>query len=269
MRSLALLEEMPSAPAVISKLFFGANDVESELAGKSRDELIPILQGVDSERLVLANQSLQIYEYLKYNSMTRLMLACLVAECPEFMGQFLNGYGGDENIEEFESANNGILDEMVSLQSMLYEHQEDLVKSFEALKGAINGQVPGSVQLDLSVFPAAPCFVTLLMESALKTAKESGSILDEIKFSTFHKMVSRYGSKLPALSLMSFVMNPSRDEWMEMPSKIWHSDLPLIPLQQMSYCSVRSQRACCKVPSSMLPLSVRSNRRSFPLWTPN
>merc|ERR1719357_829198 len=119
------------------------------------------------------------------------------------MGQFLNGYDGEENIDQFESANNGILDEMVSLQSMLYEHQDDLVKSFEALKEAINGQVPGAVQLDLSAFPAAPCFVSVLLENALKAAKDKGSILDEIKFSTFHKMVSRYGANLPALSLMS------------------------------------------------------------------
>lgn len=79
MRSLALLEEMPSAPAVISKLFFGANDVESELAGKSRDELIPILQGVDSERLVLANQSLVCLPLSLSLSVLSLFACCTAA----------------------------------------------------------------------------------------------------------------------------------------------------------------------------------------------
>jgi len=171
------------------------------------------LQGVDAERLLLINQSLQIYQYLKYHSMTRLLLACLVTECPNYLGQFLNGHNGEENIAEFESANNDILDDIVSHQSLLYEHQDDLVQSFNALKQAIDGQISGgvSIELDLSRFPAAPCFVAQMLESALMTAKESGSILDEIKFSTFHKMVTKYPSNISALSLMSFLMNPSRD----------------------------------------------------------
>merc|ERR1719245_357004 len=202
---------MGSAPVLISKLFFGAESVEGAVAGKSRKELVSILQGVEGERLVLINQSLQIYHYLKYHSMSRLMLACLVAECPQYFGQFLNGHDGEENIARFEAANNAALDEMVSHQSMLYEHQDDLVKSFNALKAAVEGQMSSVQHLDISRFPAAPCFVAQIMESALKAAKEGGSILDEIKFSTFHKMVTKHRSKVRGVSLMSFLMNPSRD----------------------------------------------------------
>lgn len=210
-RSLALLEEMGSAPALTSKLFFGANGVEAELAGKSKEELVAVLQGVDAERLVLINESLQIYQYLKYHSMTRLVLACLVAESPQYFGQFLNGHDGDGNIERFEAANNDILDEVVSHQSMLYEHHDDLVRSWQALRSAIDRELSDSVHLDLSRFPAAPCFVTRMMESALAAAKERGSILDEIKFSTFSKFVGRHSDRISAFALMSFLMNPSRD----------------------------------------------------------
>ena len=143
--------------------------------------------------------------------MSRLLMACLVAECPQYFGQFLNGHDGEENIARFETANNAALDEMVSHQSMLYEHQDDLVKSFQALKGAIDGQLSSAPHLDISRFPAAPCFVSQIMESALQSAKENGSILDEIKFSTFYKMISKYPSKIAGVSLMSFLMNPSRD----------------------------------------------------------
>jgi len=210
-RSLSLLEEMGNAPALISKLYFGGKDAEGEVSGKSKDELISLLQGVDAERLLLVNQSLQIYQYLKYHSMTRLLLACLVVECPYYLGQFLNGHNGDDNITKFESANNDILDDIVSQQSLLYEHQDDLVQSLNALKAAMNGQISGGVELDLSRFPAAPCFVAQMLESALKTAKENGSILEEIKLSTFHKVVTKYPSSMSALSLMCFLMNPSRD----------------------------------------------------------
>jgi len=210
-RTLSLLHEMGSAPALISTLFFGKNDsAEAALSGKSKAETLAILKGADPDRLRMVNQSLQMYQYLKYNSMARLFVAVLVAECPGICSQFLNGFDGDQNIERFATLNNEALDAMVSAQSMLYESLEDLTQSVDALTAKIAGHLGvGSVALDLSVFPAAPSIFSKLMASALSAAKERGDILGEIRYSTFSRFVDRFQSKMAGLELASFLMNPS------------------------------------------------------------
>merc|ERR1712187_673296 len=207
------LDEMSNSSLLISKLFFGQINVEKQLSGKSKEELLSVLQSVDSERLVLINKSLQIYEYLKYNSMTRLMLTCLISEYDEFFGQFLNDYG-DENIAKFEEANNNILDEMVSYQSSCYENGEDLINCFNSLVKGIENKMDADVSLldilDLSAFKAPPCFISALFESNLALARERGSMLDEIKYLTFYNYVSQNADKMSSVSLITFLMNPSR-----------------------------------------------------------
>ena len=56
--SLNLLDEMSNSSILISKLFYGQNNVEEQLNNKSKQELISILQTVDNQRLILINKSL-------------------------------------------------------------------------------------------------------------------------------------------------------------------------------------------------------------------
>merc|ERR1719273_2935501 len=157
-KTLGLLEEMGSAAPLIQKLFFGQKEAESALSAKSRDELLDTLRAVDPERLLLANQSLQLFLYLRQHSLSRLALSVAVSECPDYFGQFLNGLDGNDNIARFESANNATLDEAVSALSAQYEHLDHLLSALSALRTAVEGQVVSAVPLDLSSFPAAPCW---------------------------------------------------------------------------------------------------------------
>jgi len=209
-----LLDEMSNSSVLISKLFYSSEGLEG-LNNRTKEELISILQSVDNERLILINKSLQIYEYLKYNSMTRLILTCLINEYNEYFAQFLNDQNGEDNIEKFESSNNDILDEIVSFQSIYYENQEDLINSFDSLIKAIQNQSGFGLSLleilDLNSFQSPPCFIASALESNLNFAREAGNILDEIKYLTFYKFVTKYSSKISGISLVSFLMNPSRN----------------------------------------------------------
>jgi len=211
--SLNLWDEMSNSSLLISKLFFGQNNVEKQLNGKSKEELISILQSVDNERLVLINKSLQIYDYLKYNSMTRLMLTCLINEYDEFFGQFLNE-NGEENIEKFEEANNSVLDEVIAYQSAFYDNGDDLINSLNSLVNGIENKMDSVSVLDivdLGAFKAPPCFIAAIFESNLALARESGSVLDQIKYLTFYNYVSKNAAKMSSVSLITFLMNPSRN----------------------------------------------------------
>merc|ERR1719384_1110252 len=205
---------MSSSALLISKLFYGQSNAEQQLNGKSKEELVAVLQSVDSERLVLINKSLQIYDYLKYNSMTRLALTCLITEYDEFFGQFLTE-NGDANIEKFEEANNSVLDEVVAYQASFYENGEDLAASFNSLVKGIENKMDVGVPLldivNLDCFEAPPCFIAALFESNLTASRESGSILDQIKYLTYHNYVSQNAANLSSVSLITFLMNPSRN----------------------------------------------------------
>jgi len=206
--ALNLLDETSHSAAIISKLFYGGNNVEDTLQDKSKEQLVSILSAVDTQRLILINKSLQIYEYLKYNSMTRLLLTCLVTEFREYFAQFLRE-NGDENISKFEEANNDILDEIISFQSIYYENQEDVRNSFQALMKSIEAEI-GSFDLDMSQFEKPPCFVAAMLESGLNAARESGNMLDEIKYLTHYNYVTRCSSNISGLKLALFLMAPSK-----------------------------------------------------------
>jgi len=210
-RNLALLEEMSSAPPLLSKLFFGDAKVEAQLTGKSKEELVSLLQNVDEDRLVLINRALQVYDYLKYNSMTRLLLTCLMKEHSEYFGQFLNAFSGESNIEQFEAANNGVLDEAVSSLSLFYESQEDVSKALEALLKAVQSEVSGEVALDFSAFTAPPCFVVGALDASYAAAKAEGDVLAQIRYSTLSKYVAANSQNMSGLSLLLFLMNPARN----------------------------------------------------------
>lgn len=210
-KTLGLLEEMGSAAPLIQKLFFGQKEAESALAAKSRDELLDTLRAVDPERLVLANQSLQMFLYLRHHSLSRLFLSVAVSECPDYFGQFLNGLDGEDNIARFESANSAILDEAVTALSAQYEEQDHLLRALAALQTAVEGQVGSAVALNLSSFPAAPCWLTGLLEAATKEAEGRGSVVDQLRYLTYSKLVARCPSKVSGLRLLSFLLSPSRD----------------------------------------------------------
>jgi len=210
-RNLALLEEMSSAPPLLSKLFFGDAKVDAQLTGKSKEELVGLLQNVDEERLVLINRALQVYDYLKYNSMTRLLLTCLIKSQSEYFGQFLNAFSGEANIEQFEADNNAVLDEAVSSLSLFYEAQEDVSKALEALLKAVQSEVSGEVSLDFSAFAAPPCFVVGALDDSYAAAKERGDLLGQIRYSTLSKYVAGNADNISGLSLLVFLMNPARN----------------------------------------------------------
>jgi len=209
-KSLALLEEMSSAPPLLSKLFFGDAQVDAQLAGKSKEELVALLQNVDETRLVLINRALQVYDYLKYHSMTRLLLTCLIKAQSEYFGQFLNAFSGDANIEQFESANNSVLDEAVSSLSLFYEAQEDVSKALEALMKGVESQA-GAVSVDYSAFAAPPCFVVGALEASRAAAEERGDLLGRIRYLTLSKYVAANSGDMSGLALLVFLMNPARN----------------------------------------------------------
>merc|ERR1712154_654850 len=60
---LNLLDEMSNSSILISKLFYGQNNVENNLNNKSKEELISILQSVDNERIILIKWILILKNY--------------------------------------------------------------------------------------------------------------------------------------------------------------------------------------------------------------
>eukprot|EP01084_Bolivina_argentea_P226687 382876_1 len=116
---------MSSSGVLLSKLFYS-----NVLFANENDELCLILQSIDRDRLVLINKSLEIYEYLKYNSITRLILICLINEYNEYFGQMLNDNSGDNDIEQFNNTNNDIADKIISYLN-IYCSCQSLCKSIE------------------------------------------------------------------------------------------------------------------------------------------
>eukprot|EP01083_Nonionella_stella_P031492 86237_1 len=209
--TLQLLNQMEAQIELdVGPLLYGSNQIQNVELNES------LLEGVEPERLALICKCLQIYEYLKYNSVTRLFLSCAISQFSPYFATFLNAQSGAENISAFESLNNDILDEIVSLKSVHNENSNDLVNSLNSLLNRIgdeigNSDIASTVALEDCSFESPACFIASMIESSRDAAQSTGDILAEIKYLTLSKYLTKHSSEVSLISLVVFLMNPSRN----------------------------------------------------------
>lgn len=215
------MDETSNSLTLISKLFYGKTgeniNITKELNDKTKDELVLILKNnIDNKRLILINKSLKIYDYLKYNSITRLIITCLINEYKEYFAQFLNE-NGDKNIEQFENINNNILDEIISFQLIYFENQQDLINSYNSLTKKIQEIVETNLSINDILnfdddFEKPKCFISDIFETNLNLARDEKNILNEIKYLTYYNYINSFSSSISILNLLLFLINPTGDK---------------------------------------------------------
>jgi hypothetical protein len=119
---------------IVGRLVFGSTAAGEQIKGESVANVKRSAAAQPIERLQLLRQALQIVQYLKRGSPSRLFLSVLMAENPSFVGQFLTD---SEKLDAFISETVPLIEDTASVQRDYFEANRKLAGALDAFFNAV------------------------------------------------------------------------------------------------------------------------------------
>ncbi|ETO06326.1 hypothetical protein RFI_23764 [Reticulomyxa filosa] len=206
----------PAQATLCGNLFFGKGCTDN-LVDKDSHKVKNILVNTDLERLKVLRQAVEVKEYLKNHSISRLLIGVLIHQFPV---KFAPLFTQESALQSFVTQNQTSFETYASQLKTLYGAQETFAESLRQFKDSIRESTNLKCCAIFNSFNVLKahvkltdqCPLTISLESAAKRAQEKGDIHAELKLRSTSKYL-KTSKNVPWYKLFRTINAPRRGEF--------------------------------------------------------